>query len=248
MWLLKLGILAVGYIGCSKIMSETTLSDLRRPYKEGDFLKEDALESKNPLKLFELWFSEARNTESIKEPNAMTIATVNREGKPTARMVLMKGFGPDGFTFYTNYRSAKAQDLEATPYAALVLYWVELCRSIRIEGSVQKLPIVESEKYFSRRPLASQIAAHVSKHQSSPVENRQALEDAALQIKKQYSDKAIPKPEYWGGYIVRPDKMEFWQGQSSRMSDRIVFVKKSDESTGQWKDGEDGWVFQRLQP
>nr|CAB3264986.1 pyridoxine-5'-phosphate oxidase-like [Phallusia mammillata] len=229
-------------------MSKAHLSDVRAPYKDGDHLNESSLGSKNPLKLFEIWFDIARNTESIKEPNAMTLATVNGEGQPSARMVLLKDFGPNGFVFFTNYRSAKAKDLEMTPYAALVLYWVDLCRSIRIEGSVEKLPVAESEHYFKRRPRASQISAHVSQFQSSSIESRQALEDMAAKIETQYKDKPIPKPEYWGGFTVRPKKMEFWQGQSSRMSDRIVFVRQTNDLKTNWLPGEDGWCFQRLQP
>jgi len=226
------------------------ISNLRKEYKlSGDRMVEDNLISKDPLCLFKHWFEIARSTLEIKEPNAMTIATVNKSGLPTARMVLLKNYNENGFTFFTNYRGAKAQDLAVVPYAALVFYWPTLCQSIRVEGIVEKVSDEVSDEYFSRRPRANQVGATASFHQSAPIEGVHVIEDRAAAIEKQFEGQPIPRPDYWGGYIVKPNKIEFWQGQSSRMSDRILFTKTDKPEELKFsKPGENGWVYQRLEP
>ncbi|CAK8678116.1 pyridoxine/pyridoxamine 5'-phosphate oxidase-like [Clavelina lepadiformis] len=224
--------------------------DPRNQYKtEKDAFTEDKLVSRNPYKQFESWFDEACNHPDIVEPNAMVLATVKKNKRPTARMVLMKGFDEDGFRFYTNYRSNKASELEDNPYAALVFYWFELNRSVRVEGRVEKLSKEVSEEYFSRRPRPSQFAAHVSQHQSSPISSREVLNQRELELEKVYPDgEPVPKPDFWGGYFVKPDLIEFWQGHATRICDRIVFTRKANISDNFLKQGEDGWIYQRLEP
>nr|CAB3264985.1 pyridoxine-5'-phosphate oxidase-like [Phallusia mammillata] len=228
-------------------MAQLHISELRKKYNNSNtYLSEDSLESKNPIKLFETWLNVAKNA-NIKEPNAMTLATVNENGHPTARMVILRGYGEDGFKFHTNYRSAKAKDLENNPKVALVLYWVDLCRSVRIEGLVKKLSKQESDEEFAKRPRSTKIIAVASTHQSSPVANAEELALMAKTTEEQYKDNEIDRPNYFGGYCVTPERIEFWQGQSSRMSDRIVFVKNVKEKDC-WKEGQNGWMYQRLQP
>ena len=226
------------------------IANVRKDYRSEDnvFLETD-LASKDPLKLFDVWLDFACNTAGILEPNAMTLATIKPDGRPSARMVLLKGYDENGFRFFSNYRSAKAKAIDSSPFVALVFYWVELSRSIRIEGRIEKLSTKDADEYFAQRPRRSQIAAHVSQHQSAPIENRDVLLSRRADIEGTYPDEeTVPRPEYWGGYLVRPDMIEFWQGQRTRMHDRIVFRKKED-ATGEFiHEGENGWVYQRLEP
>ena len=223
------------------------IENLRKPYNDPSNELKEADLVKNPYKLFEEWFAIAKDHPDINEPNAMTIATVKPNGRPAARMVLLKDFGDAGFTFYTNYRSSKAQDLEANPYAALVFFWEQLNRSVRIEGDVERVPAEVSDAYFSKRPISSQLAAHCSIHQSGPLADKETLNLRWKNLKEQYGEGPVPRPEFWGGYIVRPHTFEFWQGQSTRMHDRIVFSNQSpDDET--WLAGDDSWVYRRLEP
>lgn len=225
------------------------ISSLRHDYhNRDDLFLESALVSKNPIKQFQNWLEYACSLPGILEPNAMTLATVKNDGRPAARMVLLKGYGEDGFRFFSNYNSSKAKDLDNTPFAALVFHWVQISRSIRIEGKVEKLPFSEADKYFSERPRPSQIAAHVSQKQSAPIESRDILTKREEKLKEQYQDQSVPRPEFWGGYVVKPDRMEFWQGQKTRMHDRIVFFKGDNKSNEFSHQGEDGWLYQRLEP
>jgi pyridoxamine 5'-phosphate oxidase len=160
----------------------------------------------------------------------MTLATVDADGAPDARMVLLKGFGPDGFRFFTNYESAKGAELAASARAALILYWRELDRQVRVRGSVERLAAADSDEYFASRPRDSQIAASISP-QSSPIE-REELERRYAELAAELGDADPPRPDHWGGYLVRPDSVEFWQGRDSRMHDRFLYTR---EAGGAWK-------------
>ena len=232
------------------MITSEDIADMRKAYhgEENTFL-ESNLVSQDPMKQFNNWLEYACQYPGIQEPNAMTLATVKSNGRPAARMVLLKGFDERGFKFYTNYKSAKAKQLETTPFAALVFHWVEISRSIRIEGEIEKLPTEDSDKYFGTRPRPSQIAAHVSANQSAPVKSRDVLKKREIELEAQYqSDSSVPRPEYWGGYLLKPDMIEFWQGQKNRMHDRIVFRKKENVSGDFVHEADNGWVFQRLEP
>jgi len=192
--------------------------------------------AKSPLQQFDIWFKEALDS-SIKEPNAMTLATIGLDAKPSARIVLLKGFDEQGFIFYTNYDSQKGKELVHNPNVALVFLWKELERQIRIEGIAQKLSIEHSTTYFKSRPKGSQIGAWASP-QSKPLATRQELEHNYAQIEKQYEHQSsLPKPPHWGGYQIVPNRIEFWQGRSSRLHDRINYIRQ----------GED-WLLERLAP
>ena len=189
--------------------------------------------SDEPLEQFAHWFEEARAVVPLAE--AMTLATVDAECSPNARMVLLKGFGPDGFRFFTNYESAKGNELAASARAAVVLYWRELDRQVRIRGSVERLSPEDSDAYFASRPRDSQIAAAISP-QSRPIE-REELERQYEDLTRELGDADVPRPDRWGGYLLRPDAIEFWQGRESRMHDRFVYSRQGDT-----------WRVERLAP
>jgi pyridoxamine 5'-phosphate oxidase len=186
-----------------------------------------------PLEQFAKWFEEARAAVPLVE--AMTVATVDADGAPDARMVLLKGFGPDGFRFFTNYGSAKGDELAANPRAALVIYWRELDRQVRIRGEVERLSSEDSDAYFGSRPHDSQIAAAISP-QSRPIE-REELDRRYEKLAAELGGSDPQRPENWGGYLVRPEAIEFWQGRDNRMHDRLVYRRRPD-----------GWEVQRLAP
>ena len=169
-------------------------------------------------------------TAELYEPKAMTLATVDKAGKPNARLVLLKGFDENGFSFYTNYMSQKGKEIKKNPQACLVFHWGPLERQVRIEGKIEKLSKEASEKYFHSRPVGSQIGAIVSP-QSQIITDRKILEKKMEEVAAQYEGKTIPKPAHWGGYIVKPTSIEFWQGRSSRLHDRI----KYDLVNGKWQ-------------
>lgn len=205
------------------------IQDLREDYRNGTLDESDIV--KNPLKQFDNWFKEALKSE-ILEPNAMTLATCNKTGRPAARIVLLKGFDENGFIFYTNYNSQKGKELSGTPFAALVFNWLDLQRQIRIEGKVEKLNAEQSTTYFHRRPKGSQIGAWASP-QSQVISHRNILEENVKQLKQQYANQEnLPRPDHWGGFRVIPDKIEFWQGRSSRLHDRIRYTL---QTNGDWK-------------
>lgn len=187
----------------------------------------------DPLEQFAQWFEEAEAVVPLAE--AMTLATVDTDGAPNARMVLLRGFGSDGFRFFTNYQSAKGEELAASPRAALVIYWRELDRQVRIRGAVQRLRAGDSDAYFASRPRESRVAAAISP-QSRPIE-RDELERRFAELDAEAGDDGPPRPEHWGGYLVRPDEIEFWQGRDSRMHDRFAYRSQPDE-----------WIIQRLAP
>ena len=209
------------------------VADLRKQYTKAG-LVESGLPEK-PMALFKQWFREALESEVV-EPNAMALATVSGEGKPSARMVLMKGIEEDSITFYTNYQSRKASELEKTPHAACTFWWAELERQVRISGAVKKVPESASTEYFDTRPRQSQIGAWASS-QSRPVSARKELEELFSSFERKFDGKKVPKPDHWGGYRITFDEMEFWQGRPGRMHDRIRYSLEKD-----------GWNRQRLAP
>lgn len=211
------------------------VADLRQNYTFTD-LSETEVDS-DPIKQFATWFEEALNADLL-EPNAMTLATASGDGKPSARIVLLKGYDERGFVFYTNYESTKGRQLIANPQAALVFLWDKLERQIRIEGKVVKLDGEESDNYFHSRPVGSQIGAWTS-DQSRVIPNREVLEKRQQELVQKYSDGAtIPRPPHWGGFRLIPDAIEFWQGRPSRLHDRLVY-RLQDDAT---------WKIVRLSP
>jgi len=228
------------------------IGGMRKPYHDkSDFFDFKDLTAREPFGQFKAWFDEASKHEKIYEANAMCLSTATKEGIPSSRMVLLKKFGPEGFTFFTNYTSRKAKELDSNPRAALVFYWEPLQRSVRVEGKVMKVEEAESEEYFHSRPVSSQIGACVS-DQSQVISSRDVLTDKEAELLAKYGDgqAVVPKPD-WGGYRVAANMVEFWQGQSTRIHDRIRFRKVGegeviDETMTQR--GEDGWVLERLAP
>ncbi|MYM25664.1 pyridoxamine 5'-phosphate oxidase [Duganella sp. FT135W] len=209
------------------------LADLRLDYGRASLTEHDVLD--DPIAQFGKWFEEALHAK-VNEPNAMSVATVDADGKPSSRIVLIKQYDSRGFTWYTNYESQKGQQLRANPHAALLFFWSELERQVRIEGKVVQTAAEESDKYFYSRPVKSQIAA-IASQQSAPIANRELMEinyEAAAAA----SGEHPVRPAHWGGFRLDPERIEFWQGRRSRFHDRIVYVKQADGS----------WVKERLQP
>jgi pyridoxamine 5'-phosphate oxidase len=190
----------------------------------------------NPIALFRRWFNEAIASGS-RLPDSMTLATATRDGKPSARMVLLKGVEEDGFVFYTNYNSRKARELDENPRAALVSYWSQLDRQVRIEGTVERIAGAESDEYFQTRPRESQLGA-IASPQSEVIESRKVLEERFRQLDEQYRDQRVERPAHWGGYRLRPELIEFWQNREGRLHDRIIFERQADDS----------WTIKRLAP
>jgi pyridoxamine 5'-phosphate oxidase len=178
----------------------------------------------DPFKQFGTWFTAAVEA-GVRDVNAMTLATVSPDGQPTGRVVLLKGYGHDGFVFYTNYHSEKGQHLEKNPRAGLVILWKELERQVRIDGVVQKIPREESIRYFHSRPVGSQLGAWVS-HQSEVIDARRVLDARLAELTERFAGQEIPLPPHWGGYRVRPDRFEFWQGRPNRLHDRFRYTRE----------------------
>lgn len=210
-----------------------TLAGLRTDYQRAS-LSEDQVDA-DPMKQFSVWFEEALNAK-VAEPNAMSLSTVNDQGRPSSRIVLIKELDHRGMTWFTHYTSKKGAELAKNPHAALLFFWPELERQVRIEGRVEKVSETESDTYFNSRPLASRIGALASE-QSKVIPNRALLEERVETIGAQYGEQ-VPRPEGWGGYRLVPDYFEFWQGRSSRLHDRIAYAKND----------QGGWVRERLQP
>ncbi|SDM59601.1 pyridoxamine 5'-phosphate oxidase [Daejeonella rubra] len=209
-------------------VEKETLENLRQEYSSEKLSEKDV--AKDPIKQFGHWLKEAMEA-GVYEPNAMTLATTSIDRKPSARIVLLKGYEERGFMFFTNYLSAKGKEMAKNPVVALVFHWAELGRQVRIEGTVEKLTKEESDRYFHSRPKSSQIGAIVSP-QSQVIDGMDELEKNWKETEARYDGKTIPKPAFWGGYLVKPQVIEFWQGRPSRLHDRIIF-KKADKKT--WK-------------
>ena len=211
----------------------TDPSQLRVDYKRAALSERDA--ASDPFELFTRWFDEAV-AAAIPEPNAMTLATVDGAGRPAARIVLMKGIDARGVVFHTNYDSRKGRDLAGNPRAALLFFWVELERQVRIDGTAERVSAEDSDAYFAARPRGSQISAWASP-QSAPVADRAWLEARFAECEARFASGAVPRPPNWGGVRVVPDRFEFWQGRESRLHDRLV-----------WSRDGDGWTIGRLAP
>ncbi len=190
----------------------------------------------DPIKQFANWFTTAIEM-GIRDVNAMSLATAGQDAKPSVRIVLLKSFDEDGFVFFTNYESEKGKQLEANPYAALGFYWIELDRQIRISGKVDKTSRKESQTYFHSRPVGSQLSAWASS-QSAVLDGRRVLDARMEEMNERFADKRVPLPPHWGGYRLKPDNMEFWQGRSNRLHDRFRYTRQSDGS----------WLIERLAP
>lgn len=215
------------------MIDQNELAALRQDYSRHELTK--ALVAADPFDQFSKWFEEAVAAE-IHEPNAMLLGTSTQHGKPSGRTVLLKGFDTSGFKFFTNYNSAKAGELLANPSCFLHFYFRELERQIFVRGHASKLDESESDKYFASRPYKSQIGAWASE-QSSVVESRRVLEDNFERLKAQYQEGVVPRPPFWGGFLVTPESFEFWQGRRSRLHDRILYTRDTDM-----------WEISRLSP
>ena len=206
---------------------------LRKEYTRAGLKESDA--ASDPIDQFRSWFDEALAAD-LHEPNAMTLATATPDGRPSARVILLKAFDERGFVFYTSYEGRKGGELEANPNCALVFYWGELERQVRVEGRASRVPKEKSDEYFGSRPRGSQLGAWASE-QSRPVEGRDALEERLRALEAQYEGREVPRPPFWGGYRVEPEVIEFWQGRESRLHDRLVYHRSGSS-----------WRRERLQP
>src|SRR5579859_5763232 len=212
----------------------TSLAELRKNYSLGSLDVADI--NRNPFRQFETWFQQAVDAQ-LPEPNTMTLATVDSRGRPSARIVLIKGVDERGFVFFTNYESRKGRELAANPYASLLFYWIELERQVRVEGRIVKTSAQESDTYFASRPLGSRIGAWASE-QSEVIESRAVLETRERELIAKFGDNP-PRPPHWGGYRLVPEAIEFWQGRPSRLHDRLLFTRSSESSD---------WQISRLSP
>jgi pyridoxamine 5'-phosphate oxidase len=207
---------------------------MRKDYSRQSLDASDVL--RDPVAQFQKWFEEARQA-ALAEPNAMHLSTVNAEGKPAGRVVLLKGIEEGQFIFYTNYQSRKGQELAHTPWAALTFFWIELERQVRIEGKVSKVARQTSDSYFHSRPRGSQIGAWVSP-QSEVIPGRDFLKNRQQTLEDQFAGQEVPLPEHWGGFALIPEMIEFWQGRPSRLHDRIRFTLNEQQE----------WIIERLAP
>jgi pyridoxamine 5'-phosphate oxidase len=216
-------------------MNEINLiAGIRKVYQLESLLESQVDE--NPVRQFKIWWQQAIESK-IEEPNAMTLATATITGKPSARIVLLKGIKENGFEFFTNYSSRKGKEIEENPFVSLLFFWKELERQVRIEGKIQKISRLESDQYFLQRPVQSRIGAW-SSPQSMVIKSREFLEQNVEKYNSLYRDQNIPRPEFWGGYIVIPERIEFWQGRPGRLHDRLLYVLSENNL----------WKIERLAP
>lgn len=214
---------------------ENDLSNYRKSYERNPLIKDNIPE--NPMELFQKWFYEADATDGIDEANVMSISTIGLDRYPKTRIVLLKRFTWEGFIFYTNYNSEKGKAILANPRVSLNFFWHGMERQIVIKGKAEKIAPNLSDGYFESRPKGSQLGAWAS-DQSQEIESREALDEKLSQFEKKFEGQEIPRPEYWGGFIVKPTSIEFWQGRPNRMHDRILFELQKDYN----------WKISRLQP
>jgi pyridoxamine 5'-phosphate oxidase len=207
--------------------SPKNIADIRKDYSRQELAESSV--AGNPLEQFNLWLNEALNA-LLPEPTAMVVATVDASGKPSSRVVLLKGIEGDGFIFYTNYLSRKGDQIAENQHACINFFWAELERQVRVEGLITKVPAAISDAYFSSRPRASQLGAWVSP-QSKTIESREILEKRVEEFTARFESKEVPRPEHWGGYKLSPESVEFWQGRPSRLHDRILYTLENN----QWK-------------
>jgi pyridoxamine 5'-phosphate oxidase len=210
------------------------VDERRKDYQRFNLREEDV--DPDPIRQFAAWFGEALASQVV-EVNAMALATATPEGHPSVRMVLLRGFDERGFSFFTNYESRKARELEDNPRAALVMFWHELERQVRIEGRVERVSPEESDRYFRGRPAGSRLGAWASP-QSRVIASREALQATYAELESRHADGEIPRPLYWGGYRVIPDSIEFWQGRPNRLHDRLLYTRRPDGR----------WLIERLAP
>lgn len=204
-----------------------SIADIRKTYQKKTLNESDVAD--DPIVQFKAWWDEAM-ASNADEVNAMTLATASKEGKPSARTVLLKGIHDDGFVFFTNYDSRKGNEIGDNPHVALLFFWKELERQVRIEGKIKKIDAEESDVYFKSRPLESRIGAWASP-QSRVIPDRGFLEEKEKEVEMQFAGREIPRPQHWGGYVVIPDVIEYWQGRPGRLHDRILYTL----SGQQWK-------------
>ena len=209
------------------------INDDHKQYMRDGISRKDM--DSDPFKQFETWYQQAEQAE-IRYPNAMSLATAGADGMPSVRTVLLKAFDEQGFVFYTNYGSSKAKQLAQNAQAGILFHWLELDRQVKISGHVERVSTAESVKYFMSRPRGSQLGAWCSS-QSEPISSRQMLETSWEQMKRRFKDKEVPLPDFWGGYRVKPETIEFWQGRDSRLHDRLEYRRDNDQ-----------WVIERLAP
>lgn len=212
---------------------QKVLNSLRREYSMLELDEKSVI--KNPFSQFEFWMEQAVEADLL-DVNAMSLATADSNGRPDLRVVLLKDFGKDGFTFYTNYKSRKGKEITENKHACLNFFWVELQRQVRITGTLKKVSAAESDAYFATRPRESQLGSWASS-QSNVIKNRQVLDDQFLYYFEKFKNKPVPRPPHWGGYALKPVRIEFWQGRENRMHDRVLFEKSST-----------GWKISRLSP
>ncbi|MDP4174276.1 MAG: pyridoxamine 5'-phosphate oxidase [Bacteroidota bacterium] len=210
-----------------------SISGIRNDYHLRELNEADL--KKDPIEQFQLWLNEAIEAK-VNEPTAMTLATSTSDGKPSARIVLLKKVNQTGFTFFTNYNSKKANQINSNPFAALVFFWAELERQVRIEGRIEKIPADESDAYFFSRPEGSKLGAWASP-QSKKIKDRTYLENMVMKYQMQFGNNITRRPKYWGGYLLKPDIIEFWQGRSNRLHDRIEYSHLNGR-----------WILERLAP